>query len=90
MSDYPPGKAKINLVDIDGKGSADWTEVGLMIETHGTGEDAFQTTDRYWDCECEFRYIHSRNVDNCLRCGAVRESQPDSRINELDNLEAFA
>jgi len=30
MSDYPPGKAKINFVDIDGKGSADWV-VGKKI-----------------------------------------------------------
>ena len=44
------------------------------------------TTESYWDCECEHNYIHPSTMPECLRCGAKREDQPDSRVNEVQAL----
>ncbi len=40
----------------------------------------------YWDCECEFGYIHAIDVDYCPICGAHREDQPNSRAEEVEHL----
>ena len=41
-------------------------------------------TSQYWDCECEAEYIRFRcSQEECPICGAVREEQPDSRVNEV-------
>ena len=45
------------------------------------------TTLHYWDCECEFNYIHHKETDPyCPVCNARHEDQPDSRETELWNL----
>ncbi len=36
------------------------------------------TTDKYWDCECEWHYIHPKTCKKCVRCGTEQETQPDS------------
>jgi len=41
------------------------------------------TTEKYWDCECRRNYIHPKSEWQCERCGAQRDKQPDSRINEV-------
>lgn len=41
------------------------------------------TNPNYWDCECREKFIHRREQDYCPRCGAWREDQPDSRVNEI-------
>lgn len=43
----------------------------------------FQTTERFWDCECEVNYIHPKSVLVCPRCKARRDERPDSRMNEV-------
>ncbi len=48
-----------------------------------TGNDDIQTTEKYWDCECEHNFIHSKTQTMCHICGAVADDQPDSRINEV-------
>jgi len=40
-------------------------------------------TDKYWDCECETNYIHHYTKESCPVCGARREDQPPSRVNEV-------
>ena len=42
----------------------------------------FITTTLYWDCECPKNYIRPAGMLMCENCGAHREDQPDSRINE--------
>lgn len=42
-----------------------------------------ELTDKYWDCECEQDFIHSKNCDMCIYCGALKDEQPDSRVNEV-------
>jgi len=42
-----------------------------------------ETTDQYWDCECEKKYIHPKAQKMCTRCGVERDEQPDSRVNEV-------
>lgn len=42
-----------------------------------------ETTDLFWDCECEKKYIHLCTEERCGTCGAIREFQPDSRKNEV-------
>lgn len=36
----------------------------------------------YWDCECLTNYIHASWINQCLKCGAAQEDQPNSRIEE--------
>lgn len=47
--------------------------------------DSYQvpTTPEYWDCECEYQYIHPATSECCQKCGSRREEQPDSRIDEV-------
>lgn len=46
-------------------------------------ENQFETTEHFWDCECETNYIHPKCVSVCPRCGAYQEERPDSRTNEV-------
>ena len=41
------------------------------------------TTKFFWDCECETNYIYTRWIKYCQICGAIRDNQPDSMIEEL-------
>jgi hypothetical protein len=41
------------------------------------------TTPEYWDCECLKDYIHPSEVSCCGRCGALRDDQPDARVDEV-------
>ena len=42
-----------------------------------------ETTEEYWDCECDKDYIHPKNESFCLKCGTTAEDSPDSRIEEV-------
>lgn len=38
----------------------------------------------YWDCECEYYYIHKKTEETmCPVCGAIEEDQPDSIEDEI-------
>ncbi|MCP4424437.1 MAG: hypothetical protein GY803_08105 [Chloroflexi bacterium] len=45
-----------------------------------------ELTPDYWDCECEVGYIHPNVDTGCAWCGAVRDEQPDSRVDEVQAL----
>jgi hypothetical protein len=45
-----------------------------------------ETTDEYWDCECEHNYIHPKAEEVCKVCGSSREDSPDSRLAEVRNM----
>lgn len=42
-----------------------------------------KTTDEYWDCNCMENYIQPKHSESCKECGAIKEAQPSSRINEV-------
>lgn len=42
-----------------------------------------ETTEKYWDCECENNFIRPKTQTQCNVCGAIAEEQPDSIINEV-------
>ena len=42
-----------------------------------------ETTDKYWDCECEHNYIHPKSQKHCDICGMDEEDSPDSRVDEV-------
>jgi hypothetical protein len=44
------------------------------------------TNEGYWDCECEYDYIHPKTQKTCPDCGSNSYDQPDSRENELKYL----
>lgn len=46
-----------------------------------TEEIEFDPT--HWDCECETRFIHPKAMKRCPFCGAERDDQPDSRMDEV-------
>lgn len=49
-----------------------------------------QTTDEYWDCECEHNYIHPAAHTWCHKCKAHKEEMPSSRVEEvLEGKEMF-
>lgn len=41
------------------------------------------TTELFWDCECEVKYIHPKSEVKCAKCGAMAADQPDSRSDEV-------
>jgi len=43
----------------------------------------FFTDSNYWDCECDKNYIHSKEEQQCKRCGVKQEDAPDSRTDEI-------
>ena len=44
----------------------------------------FQTSNEYWDCECNYNYIHKKTDRTiCAHCGTIEEDQPDSRMGEV-------
>ncbi len=49
-------------------------------------ECKIETTEKYWDCECIQNYIHLKSKTECLICGARHDEQPDSRVNEVENM----
>ena len=49
-------------------------------------ECKIETTEKYWDCECAQNYIHLKSKAECLICGARHDEQPDSRVNEVENM----
>ena len=40
-------------------------------------------TPDFWDCECESNYIHRSVHPYCLKCDTFRVEQPDSRQEEV-------
>ena len=53
------------------------------METNKTKANEIETTEKYWDCECENNFIHPREQIQCNICGATAEEQPDSRVSEV-------
>lgn len=51
-----------------------------ITEFHAPG---LTTTPLFWDCDCERDYIHPAAQNECPVCGAIREEQPDSHVNEV-------
>lgn len=52
---------------------------------------SIELNESYWDCECKEDFIHSKiHSQECSKCGARQEDQPDSRAIEVKvkNLKA--
>ena len=44
----------------------------------------------YWDCECESNYIHKKTeTKHCVKCDTYEDEQPDSRQEEIDDLQTI-
>jgi hypothetical protein len=56
-------------------------DIQRLIEAHDLGRSVFYTTPLFWDCEQD--YIHPASQEACPACGAVREDQPDARVDEV-------
>jgi hypothetical protein len=50
-----------------------------MLEDCG----GFYTTDKWWDCMCDFDYIHPRSQKKCERCKCTRNEGPDAHAHEV-------
>ena len=48
-----------------------------------------ETTDDFWDCECETKYIHSAKELCCTKCNSLKEECPSSRIDEVASGDHF-
>lgn len=58
------------------------SHTGLLV-LHDHLQTPFHTTILFWDCECDFGYIHPLTADECPVCHARRESQPPARVDEI-------
>lgn len=38
----------------------------------------------YWNCECKEDYINPKKLIRCIFCGAHKEDQPDSILEEVN------
>jgi len=68
--------------DVKKKGEKEMKETGKFFNEDGK---TFRTTSDFWDCECPHDYIHSSDEDECPKCGAIREEQPDATIEEVEH-----
>jgi hypothetical protein len=41
-----------------------------------------KTTRFFWNCKCKQHYTHPKTYPECITCGAIREDQPDSKVEE--------
>ena len=41
------------------------------------------TTSMFWNCECPDNSVHSKDQEQCQRCGAAAKDRPESRISEV-------
>ena len=73
---------KLQVVDPEIDLGKDFWKV-LKPITQAIENPDVQTTDEYWDCECEEEYIHYAEQPCCTKCGAIREDCPDSRLAEI-------
>ena len=48
------------------------------------------TNPDYWDCHCDGKYVQSKSVEECGKCGAWSGEMPDSRQAEIDAGTCFA
>ena len=48
------------------------------------------TNPDYWDCYCDGKYIQSKSVEECGKCGAWSGEMPDSRQAEIEQGIYFA
>ena len=39
--------------------------------------------EKYLDCECLYRFIHSKEDNHCVKCGALQDEQPPSIAEEV-------
>lgn len=46
-------------------------------------DDEIYTTSLFWDCECQWDYIHPVTKTCCEKCNAISGEQSNSRINEV-------
>jgi hypothetical protein len=55
----------------------------LTIEQFG-GAGGRITVDEFWDCSCDFNYIHRKKTTRrCPRCGDTKDEAPDSLLDEV-------
>jgi len=48
------------------------------------------TTEHYWDCECDEKFIHKKSDRlTCPVCGSAEDDSPDSRVRELTKRNLF-
>lgn len=42
------------------------------------------TTPNYWECECDDKYIHDKDVATmCFQCNSNEEDYPDARLHDV-------
>ena len=50
-----------------------------------------KTTRFFWNCKCKQHYTHPKTYPECITCGAIREDQPDSKVEEaIEFIKKFA
>lgn len=57
------------------------TKFPIYLRVENCGD--IDLTPDYWDCECRENYIHKRAEARCDICWAVRNEQPDARVDEV-------
>jgi hypothetical protein len=73
--------------NIDSEYGISWDSIENAIETvmkENKIQNKIITNPDFWDCECKKNYIHRKNIRHCFKCGADRDSQPDSIQDEID------
>ena len=54
-----------------------------LVESNDDNIADITLTDQFWDCECKDNYIHEQDVEECSKCEAHRDEQPQSRFEEV-------
>ena len=70
-------------------GNAKWvdseaTDICAEAEYDPAADITPITDPDYWDCYCDGKYIQSKSVEECEKCGGWSSEMPDSRQIEID------
>lgn len=68
----------ITVQDVDTK-EYFWHQADRLIPF----EETFKTDPLYWECECEWRYVHPKEIQSCPVCRARAADMPDARVSDV-------
>ena len=82
-------EAEDMAMEVYNAGSVSWgeseiTDICAEPDYDPATDPAPATNPDYWDCYCDGKYIQSKSVEECGKCGAWNGEMPDSRQGEID------
>ena len=81
-------EAEDKAMEVYNAGNVKWvdsevTDICAEKDCDSATDIAPVTNPDYWDCCCDGKFIQSKSVESCEKCGAWSGEMPDSRQTEI-------